>query len=121
MKRKRARLDYLRDMLAYAEKAEAFVGQMDYESFRVNEERTLAVVRALEIIGEAARNIPVEMRRRHSDVPWSKMVSMRNIVIHGYFGVDSEVIWKTVHEDLPPLRAALARILADLEGGGKLA
>jgi len=61
----RTYIDFLRDMMAYAEKAERFVGQLSYEDFRADEEKTLAVVRALEIIGEAARSVPVEFRRRH--------------------------------------------------------
>lgn len=115
MKSDRTVSDYLRDMLAYAEKAEGFVAGVDFESFKDNEEKTLAVVRALEVIGEAARNIPVELRSRYPGVPWSRVVGMRNIVIHGYFGVDLRVIWDTVWDDLPPLREAVARMLEDIE------
>ena len=121
MRRRRTYIDYLRDMLTYAETAEGFVGDLDFESFRSDTEKTFAVVRALEVVGEAAKNIPVAIRRRYPEVPWSKVVGMRNIVIHGYFGVDLEVIWKTVREDLPPLRAALARMLEELEQGGSRA
>ena len=115
MTKERAYVDFLRDMLAYAEIAEELLGDMDLETFSSDTRTTLAVVRALEIIGEAARNIPVESRRRHPDVPWAKVVAMRNIVIHGYFGVDLEVIWKTIREDLPLLRDAVARMLDDTE------
>jgi uncharacterized protein with HEPN domain len=54
------------------------------------------------------------MREQYVDVPWEDMIGMRNKVIHGYFGVDVEVIWKTVHEDLPPLQARITKILEDL-------
>lgn len=73
------------------------------------------MIRALEVIGEAARHIPKSVRARYTEVPWEEIVGMRNIVIHEYFGVDLKVIWKTVRQDLPPLRVALAKILADVE------
>jgi uncharacterized protein with HEPN domain len=64
-------------------------------------------------VGEAARHIPKSLRDRYPGIPWKKVVGMRNIMIHEYFGVDAEVIWKTVWEDLPRLSAELDRILAD--------
>ncbi|MBI4493813.1 MAG: DUF86 domain-containing protein [Chloroflexi bacterium] len=98
-------------MLTYAEKAEAFVAGVDLEGFRNDEQKAFAVVRALEVIGEAARHIPAVVRKRYPEVPWEKIVGMRNILVHGYFGIDLEVIRRTVQEDLPPLRQAIARIL----------
>jgi uncharacterized protein with HEPN domain len=107
MKSKREYTDYLQDMLDAVDKAAQFVKDVDFDAFCKNEEKLFAVVRALEIIGEAARNIPKSMRERYVDVPWDDIIGMRNKVIHGYFGVDVEVIWKTVHEDLPSLRTIL--------------
>jgi uncharacterized protein with HEPN domain len=98
-------------MLAHAEKAEGFVAGVEFRAFSHNEEKTFAVIRALEVIGEAARHVPASVRNRHPEVPWKQIVGMRNVVIHGYFGVDLEVLWRTVHDDLPPLRQAIARIL----------
>lgn len=121
MSSKRTYLDYLRDIVAYAEKAQSFVEGMDFRKFVANEEKVLAVIRALEVIGEAARQIPTSVRERYVEIPWQDMVAMRNVVIHGYFGVDIEVIWRTVRDDLPPLRAAAARMLADLEGSARQA
>jgi uncharacterized protein with HEPN domain len=108
-------LDYLRDILAYAEKAERFVEDVDFDRFMANDEKVLAVIRVLEVIGEAARQIPRSVRERYPEVPWQDMIGMRNVVIHGYFGVNTEVIWRTVHKDLPPLRGAVAKMLEDLE------
>jgi uncharacterized protein with HEPN domain len=73
------------------------------------------VVRALEIICEAAREVPTDVRRRYPQVPWQDMADMRNKLIHEYFGVDLEVVWRTVQEDLPPLVGAVQQILVKLE------
>ena len=100
-------------MLAYAETAERIVADTTFEAFSGNEEKTLAVVRALEIIGEAARQIPEQLRQRYPAVPWSETIGMRNKVIHGYFGVDLRVVWDTVLEDLPALRESVVRMLKD--------
>jgi uncharacterized protein with HEPN domain len=72
-------------------------------------------LRALEIIGEAARHIPKTARRKYARIPWDKAVGMRDKMIHDYSGVDLEVVWKTVHEDLPSLQVELAQMLAELK------
>ena len=90
---------------------------MDLEQYRHDLQMVLAVTRALEVVGEAGRHLPVTLRQRYPEVPWSKVIGMRNILIHGYFGVDEEVLWRTVQEDLPPLRESLSRMLEDLERG----
>jgi uncharacterized protein with HEPN domain len=115
MKSKRTYVDYLHDMLDHVQKAERFLAGVDFDTFCANDEKILAVVRALEIIGEAARHLPESMQQRYAEVPWRNIIGMRNVLIHRYFGVDLEVVWETVQRDLPPLRAAVTRMLADLE------
>ena len=117
MKSNREYTDYFQDLLEATSKARQFVKDVDFEAFRANEEKVFAVIRALEIIGEAAKNIPKSIRGRYNEIPWEDMVGMRNKVIHDYFGVDLEVIWKTLHEDLPPLQAAVTKILSDPKKG----
>lgn len=84
-------------------KALRFVHGVSFDEFRANEEKVLAVTRALEVIGEAARFVPLSIREKYPDVPWREMIAMRNKMIHAYFGIDIRVLWRTVSEDLPPL------------------
>jgi len=103
--------DYLQDILEAATHAAEFIAGIDLDTFRQDTEKVYAVTRALEIIGEAARQIPLSAQAAYPELPWQEMIGMRNIVIHRYFGVDAEVLWRTVREDLPPLAAAIAAIL----------
>ena len=105
--------DYLRDILDYAEKAERFLGGVPSAEALGRDERTLlAVIRCLEVIGEAAKRVPRGIRRKSPEVPWRGMAGMRDKVAHGYFGVDVEVVWRTVLEDLPLLRKAIVGLLS---------
>lgn len=115
MKTERTHVDYARDMLEYADKAERFLRGVTIEELQGDEQKALAVVRALEIIGEAAKHIPPSLRNRHPDVPWRGIAGLRDKVAHGYFGVDLQVVWKTVREEIPLLREAVARMLRHLE------
>jgi uncharacterized protein with HEPN domain len=108
----RTYVDNLRDIVQAATYAESFVADVNLASFRSNTEKIYAVTRALEIIGEAARQIPLAVQAAYPDLPWQEMIGMRNVVIHQYFGEDSEVLWRTVREDLPPLRSAISALLA---------
>ena len=110
---KRQYNDYLLDIVENCDKATRFLRGVSFDAFVADEEKTYAVVRALEIIGEAARHIPPDLRARYPAIPWSQAAGMRDKVIHDYFGVDYEVIWKTVLEDLPPLKLAIQKMLAD--------
>ena len=107
--------DFLYDMLEYAELAADFVSGMDLANFEVDRRTSLAVIKALEIIGEAARYIPASARRRYTNIPWRQIISMRNIVVHEYPSVDLEVIWATVRDDLPPLKSQLRKIIRELQ------
>lgn len=106
--------DSLADIVDAIEKALEFVERVDFQEFDANAEKVFAVIRALEIIGEAARHIPADVRNTYPDIPWADMIGMRNVVIHEYFGVDNDVIWRTIQEDLPPLRKSIVAILEDM-------
>jgi uncharacterized protein with HEPN domain len=109
-----------RDWKLYAEdiyqallKIERYTAGLNFEAFVVNELVFDAVIRNLEIIGEAARHIPHQVQERHPEIPWARMRAMRNVLAHEYFGVDVNIIWKTVQSSLPPLKEALARMLEE--------
>lgn len=116
MRPRRTYLDSLRDIREASEQAQQFVAGMDLATFLSDTRTQFAVVRALEIIGEAARHIPATIRRRYPQVPWVDMRGMRNVLIHEYFGVDTQVLWRTVQEDIPPLTTEIRKILDEISG-----
>ncbi len=103
--------DSLRDMLENALRAIQFVEGMDFEAFAKDEKTIYAVVRAIELIGEAARGIPENIRAKYPGIPWRDVAAMRNKLVHNYFGVNLEVVWQTIHEDLPLLISVLQKTI----------
>lgn len=95
---------YLKDMLDSIEKIEEFTSGMDYEKFKKDDKTSSAVARKLEIIGEASKNIPKEIEKTCRDIPWGDMAKMRDKIIHFYFGLDYEIIWRVIKERLPALK-----------------
>jgi uncharacterized protein with HEPN domain len=110
---KRAYTDYLRDILDATEKAERFLADVSEEQFKANDEKVFAVVRALEIVGEAARAIPDDVRARYPTIPWREVAGTRDKLIHTYFVVDLKRVWETVKRDLPALREVVAKMLEE--------
>jgi uncharacterized protein with HEPN domain len=108
---KREYEDYLHDMLENAEKALSFVQGMDYDSFCMDDKAVYAVIRAFEIMGEAARQIPENVRQSNPEIQWREIAAMRNKLTHEYFGVHTKVIWRTVQEDLPIIIPLIKKML----------
>ena len=106
-------LDYLVDMLESAKKALEFVEGMGYDEFASDEKTQFAVVRALEIIGEAAKKVPADVREAYPEIPWREIAGTRDKLIHDYIGVNLSVVWRTIQDDLPPLIEHLGMLLRD--------
>ena len=106
----------IEDMLEAIGWIEEYVRDMTLDDLPGDRKTVDAVVRNIEIIGEAARNVPDKVAARYPDIPWKKARQMRNVLIHAYFGVDLPTVWKTIEEDLPPLKSQLQKILGEAEG-----
>ncbi len=104
---------FVRDMLESLRKVETYLGQLTYGEFLNDSKTQDAVIRNLEIIGEAVRHIPKEIQQRYGDVPWAQVVGLRNRLAHGYFVIDPEIVWHICKEDLPLLRARLEQLLQE--------
>jgi uncharacterized protein with HEPN domain len=105
---------YLDDILQAARKIQSYTAGLDLETFRRDEKTVDAVVRNLEIIGEAVKNIPGAIRERNADLGWKKIAGLRDILIHEYFGIDREIIWDIVENKLGDLADRVTEIIASL-------
>jgi len=107
--------DYIEDIISAMGKAMDFVKNISYEEFTRDDKTVFAVVRALEIIGEAAKNIPDDIRKNYPLIPWKDMTGMRDKVVHEYFGVKLSIVWRAVKDEIPPLKPMFEKILKDIE------
>jgi uncharacterized protein with HEPN domain len=110
-------LDHLDDILTSIDETAEFTADMSFESFTVDRKTVNAVVRSLEVIGEAAKSIPEHLRAQAPGVPWKYMAGMHDKLIHEYFGVDLGTVWTVTKDELPPLRPELERLMGKLEKG----
>lgn len=106
---------YLDDILEAIQRIEEYTANMDFEDFAENRLVINAVIRNLEIIGESCRALPEEIGERYPDVEWCKIVGLRNILIHQYFGVDVELVWDIVKNKLPELEIKIKEMKRDLD------
>ena len=111
---KREYWDYLEDISDSLNTIKDFTAGMTFEAFKQDRKTIFAVVRALEIIGEATKNLPPEVKNRFDAIPWKDMARMRDKLIHEYFGVDLDTVWKTVQEDVPAVRELLTKLMESL-------
>lgn len=103
---------YLDDIREATDKILDYTQNVSRKEFESNPMRIDAVIRNLGIIGEAARHLSEEEKRRFRDVPWREIIGMRNVVIHEYFGVNKDILWQTVTVDIPKLRSLLTETTA---------
>lgn len=110
---KREYRDYLNDISLSIKDVKSFIKGMGRNDF-LNDRKTVnAVVRSIEIIGEAAKHIPKSIRDKTPDIPWQKIVGMRNKITHEYFGVDNNIVWKTAKHFLPKLGTQISKLIRE--------
>jgi uncharacterized protein with HEPN domain len=97
----------IEDMLERIQRIERFVAGVERETFLRDEKTADSVVRNLEVIGEAARRLPVEFREQRGGIPWRRIVGLRHRIVHEYFDVDLDLVWTIVRTELPELKAQL--------------
>lgn len=112
---KRTNYIFLSDILKSIDFIERCTKGYDFDRFLKAETEQFAVVRNLEIIGEAARQIDYEFKQKHKDIPWRSINAFRNILIHEYFDVDIEAVWNVIVQELSPLKKALQKAILDVK------
>lgn len=106
-------LDYVQDILDSMNDIETFIAGISFEKFLDDKKTINAVIRSLEVIGEAAKNIPENIKNKHPEVPWKKMAGMRDKLIHEYSGIDESIVWKVAKDELPPIKSFIEKILVE--------
>ncbi len=112
MKKRSSKL-FIEDIIKAMEKITRYIESVDnnYDTFIKNEMVIDAVIRNLEIIGEASSNIPENLRKKNPNIPWKRMIGLRNITIHGYFGVDLSIIWEIITKNIPEPKPNIIQLL----------
>ena len=106
---------YLNDILEAMSAIEQFVEGVEFEEFKTDDMRSSAVIRKFELIGEAAKSVPESIKQEYPDIPWKDMAGMRDRLIHFYFGIKYELVWNTIRDVIPQVKASITKILEELE------
>ena len=106
---------YVTDMIEFAEKVQSYTDGMDQTAFIADSRTYDAVLRNLELVGEAATHIPNAVREAYREVPWRTIVGARNRIVHGYLGIDVDLIWDIIQRDIPVLLPVLKKMAGTME------
>ena len=112
IKNKRVYQDYLNDINTSIAEILEFTEGMNFEEFSFDRKTSHAVTRCFEIIGEAVKKIPDELRAKYPGIPWREMTGMRDKMIHEYFGVNLQIVWQTIEEDIPLLEKMIKEVIS---------
>ena len=106
----------LNDIRQAIDRIEQYIKNLSFDAFSDDQKSVDAVVRNLEIIGEATSRLPDEFKEKYSEIEWYKVVGLRHRIVHEYFGIDLEIIWQILHKDLPELKHKIKHIISDEAG-----
>jgi uncharacterized protein with HEPN domain len=106
---------FLEDILESISIIEEYIALKSYDDFRVSIEMQDKIIRRLEIIGEAIKNVPLVLRKKYLDIPWKKYAGLRDVLIHHYFGIDYELTWNIIQNDIPILKLNIKKIINSLD------
>jgi uncharacterized protein with HEPN domain len=110
---------YLEDILLSIQRIEEYISGMDYQQFTRDYKTSDAVIRNFQIIGEAVKNLPKEIKAKYPNLPWEEMYGLRNRISHEYFGIDFEIIWDISTTYLPENKKEIEQIIEMEKGSGK--
>ncbi|SJZ85487.1 Uncharacterized conserved protein, contains HEPN domain [Trichlorobacter thiogenes] len=113
MSKGRELADYLADILTAIIEVDQFIAGMTIDQFEEDRKTINAVIRSLEVLGEATKHIPTSYRNKHPEIPWSKMAGMRDVLIHDYMGVDLMTVWKVAKQRLPEIKLLVEDLVAE--------
>jgi uncharacterized protein with HEPN domain len=106
---------YLMHILSAIDDIEDFTKNVTFDSFRINREKQNATIRSIEVIGEATKHLSKDLRSKYPQIPWKKIIGMRDILIHEYFGVKVDRIWEVVQNDIPLLKEIVKQAISDID------
>jgi uncharacterized protein with HEPN domain len=108
-------IDFIEDILDAMDKAEIILEGVSYKQFEEDFRINFAVIRALEIIGEATKRLPESIRNQYRNIPWRGMAGMRDRIIHGYDKVDLQIVWEVVKKDIPQIKPKVLQLLKNFQ------
>jgi uncharacterized protein with HEPN domain len=106
---------FLQDIIDAMESIQEFLGDMNLNELINDDKTSSAIIMKFGIIGEATKHLPDELKEKHPEIPWKNMSGMRDRLIHAYFGIDHDLVWKAIETEIPKLKPQLKKILREFE------